>query len=196
MPSPLQETEIKLPLRDPAAVRRRLLRLGFRVVHPRSFEDNTLYDTGSRTLKRRGCLLRLRSYAGRSWLTFKGPAASSRRFKERAEIEVEVLDRNKLQQLLRGLGYAPGFRYQKFRTVFRAPSPWQGGEVTVDKTPIGNFLELEGSRRWIRRLARALGYSVDDFITATYADLYLAWCRRHRRRAGHMVFRSTGRRPS
>ena len=42
--------------------------------------------------------------------------------------------------ILRALGYAPSFRYEKFRAEWTDGK----GQVVVDETPIGNFCEIEG----------------------------------------------------
>lgn len=183
-----KETEVKLAIGTATAARRRLRRLGFRVVALRGFEDNWVFDSGRRRLRRRGCLLRLRSGNARHWLTFKGPSDFSRRYKVRAEWETEVADPNAARALLAGLGFEPVFRYQKFRTVY-ASRRWRGGEVMLDETPVGNYLELEGGRQWIRRVAGALGVGPERFITKSYAALYADWRRRHRRASRQMVFR-------
>ena len=58
-----------------------------------------------------------------------------------------------MDAILRGLGYSPSFRYEKFR------AEWAGGkgQVVVDETPIGNFCEIEGPSRWIDATAKKLG---------------------------------------
>ena len=184
-----KETEIKLAVADLRAVRRQLRRLGLRVRAPRRFEQNTLFDTARGELRRRGAMLRLRSVGSQHRLTFKGPAGESRHFKVRAEWEAAVDDPVAVRWLLAGLGFAPRFRYEKFRSEF-APRGRAGGCAMLDETPIGNYLELEGSRRWIRSLARALGFAQRDFIVRDYARLYFEWCRRRSRRPTHMVFPS------
>ncbi|MFQ5695889.1 MAG: class IV adenylate cyclase [Terriglobia bacterium] len=196
MRSGTRETEIKLAVASAAAARRRLRALGFRLLTPRRLERNWVYDTPARTLKARGCLLRLRTVGRKHWLTFKSPAAHARHFKVRREFEVELRDNQLVEKILAGLGFQPVFRYEKFRATFaarrrlsRRGRDWPGGVVTLDETPIGVFLELEGSRVWIRRVARALGAHPAQFITQNYASLYAAWCRRRKRRPTHMVFR-------
>lgn len=184
-----KETEIKLALSGTVSLRRRLRQLRFRVRQRRSFERNTLFDTARRTLRRRGCMLRLRSVNGRHWLTFKGPAERLRGYKVRVEFEAELSGAPAAQAILAGLGLRPVFRYEKFRTVYTGRGRWRGGEVMLDETPIGAFVELEGSRRWIRRLAQALGAGPRAFITKTYAALYADWCQRRRRPLGNMIFR-------
>ena len=62
-------------------------------------------------------------------------------------------DAFKVEQIFNELGYHPIFRYEKFRTEYaKAPG---AGKVLVDETPIGNYLEIEGSPRWIDSTARA-----------------------------------------
>ena len=183
-----KETEIKLAIASAAAARRHLRRLGFRVVQPRRFESNLVFDSPQRALRRRGCLLRLRRVQRRHWLTVKAPAVASRRYKIRPEWETELSDPATARALLAAFGLNPWFRYEKFRTVFSGRGRWRGGEAMLDETPIGNFVELEGSRQWIRRVARKLGAGPEEFIVKSYAALYSDWCRRRRRPFRHMVF--------
>ncbi len=52
-------------------------------------------------------------------------------------------DAFKVEQIFNEIGYHPIFRYEKFRTEYaKAPST---GKVLLDETPIGNYLEIEGS---------------------------------------------------
>jgi len=168
-----RETEIKLPLAGAAQGRRLLRRAGFHLVAPRTFEDNLVFDTPQRSLLAQGVLLRLRTARRRSVLTCKGPAAPGKH-KSRPELELEVSDAPSMQAILRTLGFEPVFRYQKHRAEFAIPG--QSGLATLDETPVGVFLELEGSPRWIDRTARALGFTEGDYITASYGRLYLDAC--------------------
>jgi adenylate cyclase class 2 len=84
------------------------------------------------------------------------------------------------------LGFQRAFRYQKYRTEYRLPG--SSGLATLDETPIGVYLELEGKPAWIDRTARKLGFQESDYITDSYAGLYLEWCRKHRVRPADMVF--------
>lgn len=182
------EIEIKLPVADRRAIRRRLGELGFKPVVKRHFERNSLLDFPDRRLRKEGSLLRLRSAGGRSLLTFKGRRVRSGRFKVRPEIETRLTDGALVSEILEKLGLRVAFRYEKYRTIFRRPSDPGGTEVAYDETPIGTYLELEGPRRWIDRVARELGHRPADYITASYGRLYLWWCEAHGRTPAHMVF--------
>ncbi|MCI0403909.1 MAG: adenylate cyclase, partial [Acidobacteria bacterium] len=80
---------------------------------------------------------------------------------------------------------------QKHRTVFVGGRRWRGGEVMLDETPIGVYVELEGGRAWILRTARDLfDAGPERFITKNYAALQIDWCRERGRPFGDMVFPS------
>jgi adenylate cyclase class 2 len=153
------ETEIKLPIDSVADARRLLGRLGFSIVKRRVLEINTIFDTSAGALRSGRKLLRLRE-AGRQYtLAFKGPPQSGR-YKSREEFESEFSDPASMRRILERLGYAPVFRYEKYRTEYAGPE--RAGAAMLDETPIGAFLELEGRPRWIDRTAssRVLWFSV------------------------------------
>jgi adenylate cyclase class 2 len=189
---PLLETEIKLPVRDPNQVERRLAQLGFKVLKPRHFESNYLFDFPDLRLSKSGRLLRLRFAAGESLLTFKGPPLRARRYGRRHEIETRVEDCALLREVLKSLELKEAFVYEKFRTVFAAgvPARLHGSpQVAFDETPMGDYLELEGPAKWIDRVAGQLGYSPRDYITATYLTLHLQNCDAQGKKPGNMVFK-------
>src|SRR3979411_1618945 len=84
------EIEIKLRVTDVPALRRRLKQLRGRVITPRTYESNTLYDTPKKDLARRGQLIRIRTeqpsattarknstLPPKASLTYKGPPPKS-----------------------------------------------------------------------------------------------------------------------
>jgi adenylate cyclase class 2 len=190
MPHGAREVEIKLRVPDPRAAHRLLRGAGFRVSRSRVFEANTVFDTRGLTLRRKALLLRMREAGGRTILTYKGTPAVARH-KSREELEVELPGPGPVAAILDRLGFHPVFRYEKYRTEFQAPG--SRGVATLDETPIGLYLELEGAPGWIDRTARKLGFAESDYITASYGRLYLEWCREHRVRPTNMVFLTGGR---
>ena len=179
------EIEIKFRMDKASIVTRRLRAAGFRLVTPRTREQNTLYDLPNRALRKRGEVLRLRKY-GQEWLFTHKAKGKTARHKTRLETETKVVDGQKLERILLSLGYVPAFRYEKFR------AEWSDGEghVVVDETPIGSFGEIEGPARWIDRTARLLGIDQHSYITESYVELFFAWKRRTRSRARDMTFQA------
>ena len=186
MPAP-QEVEIKFLVPDLKALGKKLRELGFREDTPSTHEVNTLYDLPGQKLRRKGELLRLRDYGGNWRLTHKTKVKLGRH-KSRGELETGVADGHEMDAILRALGYAPVFVYEKFR------AEWSDGQghVVLDRTPIGNVAEIEGKSRWIDRIARELGVTPADYITKSYAELFFEWKRNTGSRANNMTFREVG----
>ncbi len=194
-----KEVEIKFRIADLAALTRALKRAGFRQVTPPTHEMNSLYDLPGQRLRKRGELLRVRKYGDEWVLTHKRkPTHSQRarmsgapranRHKVRVELETRVENGEQMDAVLRALGFAPTFRYEKYRAEWSDGT----GHAVIDKTPIGTFGELEGPARWIDRTARALGIRGEDYITQTYADLFFTWKRAARSPAREMTFAAVG----
>jgi adenylate cyclase class 2 len=179
------ETEVKIRVADPNIVLERLAAAGFEVSKPRVFEANTIYDEPGRTLKARGCLLRIREVDSRGILTFKGPAERGKH-KSREELETGFDDPAIGARILERLGYQRAFRYEKYRTEFHRTG--ENGVVTLDETPIGWFVELEGTPDWIDRTAVALKWSEADYLTVSYGSLYLEHCRNSNLEPSDMQF--------
>ena len=184
------EIEVKLPVENLKEVRSRLRGLGFRCVKRRAFETNLIWDSPRQVLRKKGVLLRLRQTGGgRPVVTLKGPRKAHSGFRIRPESEFVLRDWDTAEILLRGMSYRPHFRYEKFRAVYSRPRDKDAGLVCVDETPIGNYLELEGGKRWIRRVTRELEYTMSQTTTASYSDLYSRHRRRYKGCGRNMVFR-------
>jgi adenylate cyclase class 2 len=184
-----KETEVKIRLADRPAILNRLRRAGFEPSVERLFESNTLYDTQDHNLRKRDMILRLRQVGKKGVITWKGRGDPGRH-KSRPEIETTVGSIETLGQILAQLGYEPSFKYEKYRTEF-VPKNHEG-VATLDETPIGDFLELEGPGEWIDDTAKQLGFSQQDYLLDSYARLYVADCERRGVEPSNMVFASHG----
>jgi adenylate cyclase class 2 len=184
-----QEVEIKFLVPDFEALEQRLRELGFHEDTPSTHEINTIYDLRGQKLRRKGELLRLRDYGGKWKLTHKAKVKLGRH-KSRGELETRLSDGEQMDRILRALGFAPSFVYEKFR------AEWSDGEghVVIDHTPIGDVAEIEGTSRWIDRIARELRVKPQEYITKSYAELFFDWKRKTGSGAQNMTFREVGRR--
>ena len=180
-----REIEIKFRVADVRTLGRKLRAAGFRLVTPRSHEMNTLYDLPGQLLRARKELLRIRKYGTEWTLTHKAKGKIGKH-SSRVETETGVANGRKMDLILQALGYAPSFRYEKFRAEWTDGK----GQVVVDETPIGNFCEIEGAPRWIDATAKKLGVTAADYITKNYAGLFLEWKARTGSGAAEMTFRA------
>ena len=96
--------------------------------------------------------------------------------KLREEIETVVADGEQVLMVFARLGLHIWFRYQKYREEFSR----EGVILALDETPVGTFVEVEGSERGINLAAAALGRVPADYILDSYRGLYL----KHREQYG------------
>lgn len=181
------ETEVKFRVENIRELEDRLRSLGFRVVTPRTFERNTLYDTPDRRLRARTAILRIRRYGDRWVLTYKCLPADydpNARHKRRIETETEIADGDALGTVFTQLGYEPVFVYEKWRAEYADAT----GHCVLDETPIGAFAELEGPGEWIDAMSARLGLDPSALMTLSYGRLFENWCNETRNPARDMTF--------
>ena len=178
------EREVKLRFDSPEEARAAILAAGATLLRCRRLQEDALLDADDESLRRRRCVLRVRTEAGKSLLTFKGPAEPGT-MKIRDEYETVVGDGEALQQVLKELGLHVWFRYEKYREEYAAADV----TIALDETPVGTYVEIEGDENGIQTMTRALGRTADDFILHSYRRLFI----QHREEYGlsrtHMVFR-------
>lgn len=181
------EIEIKILFAGSAADARALIeRAGYILHQGRTLEDDQVFDRGESELRSADQLLRLRRSGGRATVTYKGPATRER-YKSREEIEFDVTDPKAYELVLNRLGYTPRFHYQKRRTKF-VSAGGEPGILSIDETPIGVLLELEGAPEWIDRTAAKLGFTPAEYCTSSYGALYREYLRSHPQAPADMVF--------
>jgi adenylate cyclase class 2 len=206
------EIELKFPIHDLARLQALLPSLGFVLDTPRTFEQNTLYDTPTRSLRESKQILRIRRYGVRWTITHKRqpytiPNSDPVRYKVRIETETEVEDGPALAAIFEQLGYTPVFRYEKFRTEWSQFTPGIDGplftdavdpteaalptprcHLVIDETPIGDYAELEGPPAWIDATLVRLGIEPSLCLTDSYGRLFLNWKQRTGSTAENLTF--------
>jgi adenylate cyclase class 2 len=89
--------------------------------------------------------------------------------KVREELETVIGDGTALLGVLEEVGFHVWFRYQKYREEFSH----EDVIVAIDETPVGSYVEIEGSERGIAEMTRALGRAESDYIVDSYRSLFL-----------------------
>jgi adenylate cyclase class 2 len=74
-----------------------------------------------------------------------------------------------LLHVLSEVGLHVWFRYEKYREEFAH----EDVIVAIDETPVGVFVEIEGSERGITAMAEALGRTPADYVLDSYRGLFL-----------------------
>lgn len=183
MPVPPIEREVKLPFDSAETARAAVLAAGGTPLRDRRLQEDCLLDTPDGRLRSRGTALRLRMEAGKSRVTFKGPVTPGV-MKVREELETLVGDGEVLLGIFDELGFRPWFRYQKYREEFSLLDVI----VAVDETPMGAYVELEGSEEGIDAAAARLGRTRADYLVQSYHTLFALHRRRSGEQASDMLF--------
>ena len=184
------EIEVKLRIGDLNAFSRAGITLEIETA--RHFEDNWLLDSPDQYLGGHAAILRVRSAAGKGSITYKeqeeGAAAASQ-FKKRIELETAIDDPESAVAIFERLGYRKWFRYQKYRTVYRATLP-DGSKLQLmfDETPLGAFVELEGEEEIIAHAVKLLGVTPAEYVLESYLAIQAGHCLRQGKPLEDMVF--------
>ncbi|MGH9867262.1 MAG: class IV adenylate cyclase [Candidatus Polarisedimenticolia bacterium] len=173
------EVEIKLAFGSVDEALGVLARLPAALEQERRFEHNDVFDTPDGSLARARRLLRLREVGGRGVLTWKEPVAGDPGVKVRKEIESDLGDPQAVREILTRAGFRVVYRYQKYRSDYR----WEDVEsrqtlaISLDETPIGVYVELEGPKPAIDKAASQMGFGTDRYLLDDYRSLHDRWLR-------------------
>ncbi|MDP9322717.1 MAG: class IV adenylate cyclase [Acidobacteriota bacterium] len=168
MNTTILEREIKLRFTSADEARNAVIATGATPLHGRRLQEDALLDTEDEQLRRQRCVLRVRMENGKSRLTYKGPVQPSI-MKVREELETVVGDGEMLVRVFGELGLHVWFRYEKYREEFSH----EDVIVAIDETPVGVFIEIEGTEHGITEMTLALGRTPADYIVDSYRSLFL-----------------------
>src|SRR5215210_6772115 len=162
------EREIKLRFESADEARAAIVAAGATPLLGRRLQEDALLDSPSEELRQRRCVLRVRMEGGKSRLTFKGPVQPGP-MKLREELETVVGDGEMLLRVLEELGFQVWFRYEKYREEFTL----EDVIVAIDETPLGVFVEIEGTEPGIDAMAAALGKGPSEYVLDSYRGLFV-----------------------
>jgi adenylate cyclase, class 2 len=177
------EREIKLRFGTVDEARIAVRRAGATLTRERRLQSDAILDTENAQLQGRRSALRIRVEPGRCYLTYKGPPQPSM-MKLREELETSVGDAALIFALFERLGFRVWFRYEKYREEFALGD----AQIAVDETPVGVFVEIEGSDAGIAATAAMFGRGPGDYVADSYRALYLQQCESRGVTPGDMVF--------
>lgn len=170
MPLTTLEREIKLKFSSVEEAHAAILATGATPLLGRRLQEDALLDNEEEELRRRRCVLRVRTENSKSRLTFKGPVQPGL-MKVREELETVVGDGAILLRVLEELGLHIWFRYEKYREEFAH----EDVIVAIDETPVGVFVEIEGGEQSIAAMAESLGRTPADYILDSYRGVFLRY---------------------
>ncbi len=165
------EIEVKLALKDTdhlEFVRKRLIALGAQF-ECKEKEHDEYFDFEDRRIAEANNLLRIRN---QKILCFKSNHHVEDGLKVENEDEMHIADYPTFLKILNGLGLFLARIKEKIRETYLL----EHTKITLDTLPFGLFIEIEGDRENIVRIASQLGFQSDQFIAKTYTKLYKEHC--------------------
>jgi adenylate cyclase class 2 len=174
---PMIEIEIKARA-DLDALRNRLKQEGA-ALETTVEQADIYYNAPDRDFGLTDEALRLRKEGGQVFLTYKGKKLDAKS-KTRKEVEVEVADFNKIEDILLSLGFKITLRVRKVREIYHL----DGAVVCLDRVDgLGDFVELETlaadesevekRRDWLIDVIHRLGVQ-GELIRESYLEMLLA----------------------
>ncbi len=171
----IREIEIKIKTDNIEKEIQNIQLIGAALINDFEFEDNLIFDFENKSLKKIGTVLRIRKYGEKYTVTVKekisGDSVGESKYKIRSESETEISNFDSLKKIFKAIGLDVVYRYQKYRAIFK----WKDLHIYCDKTPIGDFLELEGKKEDIDEAATKLGYMHNDYISISYLAYHMKY---------------------
>ena len=168
-----QEIEVKFRLENEKAFIDHLNKMGFINVKD-VFETNIIFDMMDGSYSSRGRLVRVRETDKGNILTYKEKQGEDSQYKVRTEIETSIDDSEQMIEMLKYMGFIISFVYQKKRMHFTKDDI----EITIDKLPFGNYIEIEATKNQIVNLSKELNLEMTEISNMSYLALYYKVCRR------------------
>jgi predicted adenylyl cyclase CyaB len=131
-----------------------------------TFEIMVMFDNKEMALNKLDARLRLK--LSRNLIDNSQSAELSyKRLRTRGEVKVEeeietrVESYNETYSLLKKIGFYPVSSYERFRETYR----YGDLTLTLDIFPLGIYLEIEGERKKITKIAQKLGFNLKNNLT-------------------------------
>jgi len=165
------EIEIRFKISDIKKLREKLRSFGSKCLERWKGRD-ILFDKKHELIPK-GRVLRLRlgmEKSGRGKLTYKEPDRDPV-FKIREEFETIVKNPEMAMKILTGLNYLPVIQYEKRTELWK----YGGTEIYIEELPeIGYFMEIEGSEKNIKKVAKILGFDIQKGVKKSYREYFVA----------------------
>jgi adenylate cyclase class 2 len=164
----LKEIEVKVPVKDFKEIKKILKDLKAEKKCKRTFEKNILFENEKLKIAEKGWVFRLRKFGKKNILTLKTKAKGKKGFKVREEININVDDFEKMEKFLKKIGFFEIFYYEKYREDYE----FNGLQISLDKTPVGNYIELEGDYKKILGFLKKINVPLNQTLSLSYLQLF------------------------
>ncbi len=163
------EIEIRFKVGDVKKLQEKLRNFGSKCLERWRGRD-ILFDRENELIPK-GQVLRLRlgmEKGGKGKLTYKEPNRDPV-FKIRKEFETIVESPKMAIEILKGLGYLPFIQFEKRTELWK----YGGTDIYIEELPrIGCFMEIEGTEKSIKKVAKTLGFDIQKGVKKSYREYF------------------------
>lgn len=153
----------------------RLNKIPLHLVKPRTYELSIMYDNSDGLMQSTDGRIRVRRSGNTVEFCYKKPVTRSG-IKQEIEYQVKVDAFDQLVSILESMGFFPTTSYERYRTEYEI----DGVKIAIDEYPFANFVEIEGDRRKIKKVALALGLDLTANLTDSCDTLFSKWRKQRR----------------
>ena len=137
-------------------------------------QKTVMFDNADKLMEHADGRVRLRQQGSRISLSYKRPLPSVDNEKKEVELETEVGDFEVMSNILRMMGYAPSTSYEKYTALLKLKNK-PDIHIEIQKYPFETFLEIEGGKEEIEKVAEQLGFDVKNALIKPVDTLFTKW---------------------
>ena len=144
------------------------------VLEKEVYQKTVMFDNADKLMEHTDGRIRLRQQGNKISLSYKRPLPSAGNEKKEVELETEVGNFEVMANILRTMGYAPTTSYEKYTTFFKLKGQPEI-HIEIQKYPFETFLEIEGSKEEIEKMANQFGFDAKNALIKPVDTLFTEW---------------------
>ena len=137
-------------------------------------QKTVMFDNADKLMEYTDGRIRLRQQGNNASLSYKRPLPSVGNEKKEVEIETEVGNFEVMSNILRMMGYAPSTSYEKYTALLKLKNK-PDIHIEIQKYPFEIFLEIEGGKEEIEKVAKQLGFDIKNALVKPVDTLFMEW---------------------
>lgn len=137
------------------------------------YQQTIMFDNAEKLMERTDGRIRLRQHGDKITISYKKPLPSDGNHKKEIEFETEVGNFEVMKNILKMMEYSPTTSYEKYTTHLKFKD--YDAELEIQKYPFATFLEIEGEKEEIEKIAKELNLDSKTALKKPVDTLFCEW---------------------
>lgn len=137
------------------------------------YQQTVMFDNTDHLMERTDGRIRLRQHGDKITISYKKPLPSDGNHKKEIEFETEVGNFDIMENILKTMEYLPTTSYEKYTTHLKFKD--SDAEIEIQKYPFTTFLEIEGEKEEIEKVAKELNLDIRSSLIKPVDTLFCEW---------------------